>query len=521
MPPLALPAPTPVAPPDQPPLPPVRSAVPPTREAIAVRPWYGGSALHALPRAIDDLTRDFDPRLYEQMQHDPQVRAALALMRQAVLTRPLHLLPGLDRAPCDKEAPEYSQAERIATFARRMLARLPVPLAATLYELGQALPQGHKVAELVYGSVTGLDDAAGPQVAVVKVAPKPNDLIAFVTDPVGTTLGVVYASARRPLVIGAAAGQPFLGSGLLTPDADGTIPNFLPRSKVAIATYDPQNGDPRGRSILRAAYNGWWWRQQVWPEYLAWLATMASPTLVGTVAEGAVDRTVDSEGTPLDTPVPAVDDLTAALEAVKNRGVLGLPAGYTVSLLQQSNAAATGSPFLEALDLGAHEIWMGITGQTRATMEAQFGSRADSGTAQDNLGVGIDWLKTWYEHLIISDLVTPAVLANYGDAALRLLPVASLGDTEQQDVATLLTALATVGYTLHDSQFPGVDAMTSMPPRNMDQVAKDKELSQGAQQAAIDRANAPPPDPAPPAAGDAPPAKQPAPPAKKGAPPHA
>ncbi len=455
----------PQTPPDAPPAPRIRSGVNPRREYIPVRA-LGGRAVQVLPRPIDDISRDFGPQHYEDMQHDPQVRAAGALMRMAVLTQILRLLPGLDREVIDEKNPEFKQAQRVATFSRRMLARLADPLNRTLFEMGQALFQGHKVAELVYDLVTGLDEAApGAQLAVVAVKPKPNSQVAFVGDPVGNTLGVQYASASAPF------------TGTLTPGADGILPNFLPRAKVAIATNEPQNGDPRGRSILRAAYHGWWWRQQVWQEYLPWLATMASPTIVGTLGEEAEDRTTDDDGNLLDPPILAIDELRDTLEEVKSRGVLALPFGYTATLLQQTNAGATGAPFADALDVGTQEIWMGMTGQTRANLEAEHGSRADSETAQDQQGLVITWLTGWYEDLVVSDILAPSIVANYGEAALRFLPVASFGDTAPQDLPTLLTALASAGYTLHDSQFAAIDAMLSLEPRDPDAVAADKEAA--------------------------------------------
>lgn len=448
----------------------VRAVPDARRERIGVRRQL--VPLEATGRAIDDLTRDFGPDLYRDMQHDPQVRAGLQLPLRAVLTQPWQIVPAIDGRAAPATDADFAQADRVARFGSRMLARLIAPpLPSTLYELGQALAEGHRVGELVWDVAT-LDPADGPQQVITAIKPRPNQNVAFVVDVFNNCYGVRYASPT--------GGVP---TGPLVVGPDGRIPDFLTRDQVIIATWDPQNGDPRGQSLLRAAYNGWWFRTQVWPEWLAWLATMASPTIVGTLSENAEDETTDDEGNPLPVPIKAIDKLVTILEMVKNRGILALPFGYTATLLQQQGAGATGDPFTAALDYGAREIWMGLTGQTRATQEAQYGSKADSGTAENQLDMHEAWLATWLETLVRTDLLAPCVVRNYGLEALRFLPLVSFGDTAPQDVPDRTRAAASAGYRLHWSQFPAIDSALGWGQRDMEAMAEEREamaaLTQG------------------------------------------
>ena len=66
------------------------------------------------------------------------------------------------------------------------------------------------------------------------------------------------------------------------------------------------------------------------------------------------------------------------------------------------------------------------------------------------------------------DVLRPLVAYNYGEqAAADLTPATSLGSVEQNDLASMMNAVAQLARAsyLDVSQLPGVDAMLNLPPR--------------------------------------------------------
>ena len=110
--------------------------------------------------------------------------------------------------------------------------------------------------------------------------------------------------------------------------------------------------------------------------------------------------------------------------------------------------------------------------QTRATMEARHGSKADSETGQDILGTVIRQAKRAVCTMLRRDILKPLVSYNYGpDASRMLTPMISLGSVEQQDwsaYATAVAALAKSGYIAPD-QYAALDERLGLPPRALPQ----------------------------------------------------
>jgi hypothetical protein len=71
--------------------------------------------------------------------------------------------------------------------------------------------------------------------------------------------------------------------------------------------------------------------------------------------------------------------------------------------------------------------------------------------------------------MIRRDILRPWVLYNWGEKALHLIPLVSLGHTSPQDQAAYLTAASTAGYTLHPSQFAEIDEILNLPVRDLTQ----------------------------------------------------
>jgi len=207
---------------------------------------------------------------------------------------------------------------------------------------------------------------------------------------------------------------------------------------------------------------------------------------VGTTAEGAQDEIEFDPETGeaiLDetTGQPAVqnpeDRLGAALEQYRNGAWIVIPAGAKVDPLQ---VQGEGAPFIQAFDHLNREMVLAILLQTLATLEAQFGTRAQSQTHQDILGLLAALLRTWVEEFIERDILAPLVEYNYGPDCLHLVPKVTFGDTGEEDLAGLLTALAGLGYKLDPATFREVDVRTGLPVRSQESVEQAQEMQQAA-----------------------------------------
>lgn len=421
----------------------------PAREYIAGSAIWGRyrGAVQALPLPIDDLERELGDDVYTQMLHDAQVWSCFVVLKTAILE------DGLSLVPHDND-PDGA----IAAFCRRALEQLTIPIGAVLWDMLDALAYGSRVAELMYGDGDGED--AG-RVTLFALKPKARHTVAFVVDDFLNVLGMqampgVWRSTRP----------------------DGTDPQQpLPRSKFAILTWWPRNSDPRGTSVLRRAYNAWWLKTQAWPEYLKYLVQFGTPSLVGKAKVGT-----NADG------VSFKQLLFEALLAYQNGTALVVELGEEIEALSGATGAQN-DVFPTAVDLFDRQITRAILLQTRATMEAEHGSRADSSTGKDVLDMIVAQGKQALGQMLVDDVLAPLVELNFGPAALQTLPTLALGQTEQEDVIPLMNAVAQLeraGY-IQPSQYPAIDARLGLPPRT------PEEQQRQAERAAVPPVQAPPP----------------------------
>jgi hypothetical protein len=420
--------------------------------------------LRSLPYALDDVTRDFGDDLYDRMLHDAQIKKLDTDFRAGMLEDGLVLAPAID-----DETPEGIQAREIATWCQWVLDHLDTPLDDVLWDMGAGVSRGSRVAELVWQTKPDMDGHLRLILTAIKT--KPRHATAFVTDSFNNLVGL----------LGLVPGQPFLPqTGLIITDPS-FLPNFLPREKFCVFSFRPENNDPRGTSLLRAAYDAWWVKQQVKVSYLKYLAQFASPSLIGYTPEGAEDQvTMDGDGNVTITLTPE-QAMAASLATFQNGTVVVFPCGAKVDPLE---IQGDGAAFMAAFQFENNEMAGAILGQTLASEEGKHQSRAATGHHQDIKDQIIRQAKGGMERMVARDIVTPLVRYNYGDQALRLLPKVSLGAIEQADFASMATgiaALETAGY-LGESQKSGIDELLGLPPRD---VAADAEAAQAALAAAV------------------------------------
>jgi hypothetical protein len=443
--------------------------------------WYQDLP-RALPWAIDDVEGSFGLDIYARMLLDPQVKSTLGVLKSSILEEGITLNPAID----DKEDPDYDRAVAVRDEAEAMLSALDTALDDVLWDMLDALAYGYRMAEQTY-------DLAGGTYQLVLLQPKPAESVAFVVDPFYRVLGI----------LGRIPGQPFpvqQGAILTNLESD---PNFLPRSKFAVLTSRPKDGDPRGTSTLRAAFASWNSKQQVTRDYLKYLAQFATPSLIGFTADGAdVYQLVDSNGDPmLDTngnPVMGApeQDMVTTLQQFAAGTASAFPYGARVQPIEMSG---DGSAYINAIKQYDRQITKNILHQTLATEDSEHQTRASTGTHKDILDTIVRQLKRPVERMMERDVLHVWLRLNGRERDLDLCPIVTLGVAEQEDLAKLWTAVSGIGYTLDASQYPAVDEMLGFPEREAPQEPPPMPAPpQGQNQPPQTGQEQPPPDQQPP-----------------------
>ena len=456
----------------QPPLPP--APVDPALEYVS-----GGSGLwsktqsRSLPWAFDDISADFGDDIYRRMLLDSAVSAAINTLKTGIIEDGLTLITAI----AEQADPQYQRALDITAFCDRCLTNVQTPIDDVLWDLLDALALGARVAEKIY-------EQDGGQLVLRAIKVKPRRSTAFVVDAYMNLVGLL---ALLPgMGYGVQIGTTIIGN-------PAQNPTLLPKDKFCILSNRPQSNDPRGTSLLRPAYGPWWMKQQVWPEYLKYLAVHATPSLIGTTPERVIEVTDPTTG----AKTSAVNALLNTLIAFKNNSALVVPFGTVVKEIQ---AQGDGEVFRIAIDILDRQITTAILYQTLATMEGAHQSRAASSTHKSTLDTIVRQAKRAVCNMLRRDVLQDLVRINFGESAARdLTPIPSLGSVEQSDRAGMLTAVATAyryGF-IDDSQKAGLDAELNLPARTPVASVDDE---------AVDQQGPPSEDPPPPPGAAAPPA---------------
>jgi hypothetical protein len=444
---------------------------------VAGRFTYYNQQLRSLNWAIDDLARDLGDEIYDRMMRDPQVNASLAVYKASIIEDGCML----EAAVTDPEEDGYAVAQQLRDKAELMFEQLETPLDAVLWNMLDAAPYGSKVSELVW-------DIAGPsgekEMSLLAIKPKPRRSTTYVVDPYMNLIGMLAVKRTSPFLYAMASNQPVVD-----------IKQVIPREKFAVLTFRKTDGDPRGTSILRCAYDPWNRKRQVLPDYVKYLAQFAGPSLIGISGPDADSVPVtDEEGNPSgDESISAEQALATVLAGFKNSSAIALPNGTIVQPIQSTGE---GRAFLNALQHCDAQIVVGILTQTLATMEAEHQARAAAQVHQDVLDTLIRQGKKDAQRMLYWDILRKWVFYNWGEALLTLTPKPTLGSAEQRMIPTLMAAIAQLVQCqfLQPDQYPGCDRILGLPKRDMAAL----QLSIDAANMANELAAQPPPPPEPP-----------------------
>jgi hypothetical protein len=421
-----------------------KPAVDPTREYLA---GGGGSlplvAQQILGRGIDDLTRDLGPAIYDAMLNDSTVAAAVHILMTGVLSGEFQLLPAIraDDAemvePGSQREKDIAMAKEVCEFVRRNIDRLKFPIKSLCYELLYAMVYGSKLAEKVYEPGDGED--AG-RLVLKTIRTKRNESWNYVVEPTGDVVAIQALT---------------FDAGL----------RDLPPEKFLIVRWMPRDGDPRGRSILRPAYNGWNLKINLFPKYFKYLDKFGCPTIIGVTSPEARDEEErDDAGNFTGRIITPTEAMAQMLGRLEGGSYAAIPAGAAIHPIQPNN---NGNAFLQAFTLFKTEILEAILISARSVMPARHSSKSDSETSQDTVGQILLYGRETLEDALHDQLCREIVAINFGKPmADQFTPHVSLGAIEHQDVAALAMAYAQLGYNLDPMQFPAIDAKFGVPVRS-------------------------------------------------------
>jgi hypothetical protein len=382
--------------------------------------FQGVQIPQGLAQSFDILTRQFGSRVYDSMMVDPTVSSCVEILKLGILSNGIMLTPKHSLKPGDETAdPKADLSREITESCARMQGALSTPIENVLWQMLEALTHANKLAEIVYEQVPSGEDAG--TIRPTRLKTKPGIAWRFVVNSAGEVLGI-----QATTVINGAL-------------------QVYPVEKFFIFHPLASDGDPRGKSILRTVYDAWNFKLQIMPEMHAASQQFGSPSIVGETAPGYITEVLqeDENGQPIEgsTPLSPQASLSAAItKFIKNGGSLVVPNGTKITI---NNPNYDGKFFKVLLDWICREIAFGILKSTRLAIEAEHGSKADSGTQQDSTGLVIRFFRAELCRAYRRQVLWQYVALNWGeDAANDHTPDVSLGVTEHQDFATNAGAIA-------------------------------------------------------------------------------
>lgn len=399
-----------------------------------------------LPNYIDDVERDYGHDIYERMMRDDAAASSIDTIKEYILSGEHSVVnrikPVMPTSTDAQAKIDFDTGEEVRAWIEDMLDGLQMPFMSIMWNVLDALAFGHKVAEIVYD-----ESLPNGQYVMRALKVKPNNCYSFEVDD---KMNIIGLKPRGSL------------------DAE-----IYPLEKFLIYSFDVADSDPRGTSLLRAAYNMWYFKQRLWPSYMKYLDLYGMPN-VALIMGTAPNAIVDADG---DSDLQLTGDEKTVLLAELGKFLAGsgivLDPGSKVETVE---ATGNGEAFLAAFDRFDRGIVRAVLKAVRAIMESQFGSRADSAQADDVLTLfakRVRWEVQWfvYKHVLFR-----IVELNYGtEYAKRYTPFVSFSN-DQQDIinfGNMVANLERTGYW-HISQKPAIDAKLGLP-RDWDAVMAEIE----------------------------------------------
>ena len=332
-----------------------------------------------LPLTIDAAQRKFGIGCYDLMLEDARVAACVRKVKQEVLAGQFRIVP-------PKGFELSDEAARNCAFIENNLSKLDTRFEDTAWMMLDAIVHGHELAEVTW------EPGNKAKYAIESIRVIPWALYTIVVDAYGRFLGVI---GRLPGVM------PIQWQGpVLMPLNE--LPGFVPAWKFALFEHDPKPATHQGTSRLQGAWNPYTLKKRNWAEFLKYLMRFSGVTAVGVCGPNS------SSKDPNKSPQQELADTLAEIET---KSALGLPNGTTLEFVQLPKGS---QPYIDTIEGCDKQITTAILGNSRATMEAEHGSKADAGNAQESVDEDTSYLGDSLCSCITRQVIAPLIKENWG-----------------------------------------------------------------------------------------------------------
>lgn len=412
--------------------------VPPDREAVVARSvasdieewgydrygrWHRRQPLHVL-RAIAAT---------------PPGQSALWTLKSTVLAGGFDFLPASRPGEEGTADPLTAEAMLLLEQCKRAQDRMETPLEPWAWEMLDAVAERVKLAEHVMEAVPDGPDRGLWTLKALKV--KPREFWRFAVDD---AMNVPAISAYT--------------------DRDRW--EYLDARHFTWLSWDPREGDPRGRSCLDAAFHAFNTLNQIWPEAFQGWQKFGFPSVFFTTGEAEVG----------DVPLKDRDgNLTGRTQSPETRLALAgaqMRSGATVAARYGAQAKVIestrdGSMIEQAIKVLEAQIIVCILMQTRAIREAEFGSKADAENGTGVVGTFAQYLRSWLCAAARRPFLAMCEANHDREIARRSTPHISLGRIDPRNFSAICQAIGVLyqsGY-FTEEQMVWLDGFMGLPPR--------------------------------------------------------
>lgn len=425
----------------------------PTKEYLAGGSGYQmGMGDLALPESIDDLTAKLGHEAYEIMGAMPSISSSLRTLKLSILAGEIQAVPTFPIKPGQVQIePDQQTANDLTDYCQRLMDRLS--MRSILMQMLDGAENGNKLAEK-----TAMIAEGGPD----------NGLYVYKSVNVKKRTSWQFIVDRAYNV-----------TGILARGIDGRRKRYPPE-KFMWLTWFPKDNDPRGTSILRACYAAWAFVVRLYPQLLKFVSQFASPSLVVTLPLNAQPQRL-----PNGQLVSATEHIGYQVRKLQNGSYLIVPNGTGVAPIQ---IAGEGAAFFNTLDYMDRQLVVAILLQTRATKEAQFGSKADSEKGGDILGLLKQYGQYLLGEMLRNQFFKPIIALNYSEEwAERFAPYIAIGTSDPSDLVNRWNAFSNLVRAGAITPSIAAEAYTlaglPVPDPEIDEAAAERAFER-AQQAA-------------------------------------
>ena len=474
----------------------------PAAQYISVNGYTAGQQ-RVLGTTIDEIEIEVNLATYDRMENDSTIIKGKRILLTNVLSDDLQMAPG---ATEDEVGPEeYDIYVEIMEFCQRCVAGLESPYRLTLEQLtGNSVRHGHGIGEIEWeyridGSSSkpeepGKDDILGQKKPKSKFSAM-FERFGLVAKKEGKDGGGISRPSleneqvrlmpRRIKVKPRGAAQ-FVVDDYM--NIIGLVPGWrnassrqlnwdeiVSREKFVVLTMNKQDEDPRGRSSYRAAFNWFNLKSQIPAEMLRFILEESVPKAVGTLPEEALafEFERDQNGNVVyDDPetkkaprmLTAAESMGRQIKDFRSGSGAVIPYGAKLEPFKK-NGASDADFFYKVIKVIDDQMENSILLQTLAQSEGNHQARSASQQVAELLHNLVFWIRWLIATMTLTDLLENAVRINFGEWALRYMPMVSLGDFVRRDWAGDVEVIAKAYFWgfIDDTQRAELMAWLNLP----------------------------------------------------------